>query len=524
MEEKMKRKKNQTTKRALLVASLALCMGMLTGCTFGKPTKESLLKDYVKNMEDLKTADMDMDFNCAFDISQDDMSLAMELSGDADMKYVKEDGDFKAYTNADVKLTLFGISRNTQTENYIIGEDGKVTTYSKLKDEDEWSKTEDTDFTLFGENVDVTQLQEALTLQEETVVEDQTECYVLTGTVTGKDAQTIGSLGLDLDLEDLEMYIALRLSKEEKKPVSITYTVDEESFNKVLKDTLGDELEGAEANIRDFEIVIRFDSINEDMTIEVPDEVFDAKESGNSGFLDGLTPDEEPADDEFSFDLDDDDLFGDDTFDFDDTDTDTDTDDDMDDDFYSLGDDLLSPSDFKAKGYEYKEFIQEGEYRIYDYLYVQNNNKDSRSVSVYATFLKDGEKVGTDLAYLDMEPEAFLIADLSCEEAFDTVEYSFEESEYYGSELIGSELDVFYEINPDGTIAGNVTNESDKAASYPKIHVVFFDEDNNVIEHQYTYAESDILWPGESSDYSMYFDNTGYDSFIFYAEADASDE
>ena len=513
----MKREKNKSTKRIMLVTSLALCMGMLTGCSFGKPTTESLLKEYEKTMKDVQTADVDVDFNCSFDVSKEDVSLSMELTGGSDMKYVKEEeDDFKAYTNTDFKVTLLGISQKTQTESYIIGENGTVTSYSKSEDEDEWSKKEDYDFTLFSGDSDMTSLSEVLTLQEETVVEDQTECYVLTGTVTGKDAQGLESLGMDLDLDDLEMNLALKMSKDNKKPVSITYTIGEESFSKLLQELLGEEMEDAKVDINDFEIVLRFDSINEDLTIEVPDEVFDAKESEDSGLLDDWTSDGD--EDEFSYDLDDDD-----TRYSDDDDSYTDSDDEE--GFYGLDEDGISPSEFEARGYDCKEYIQKDEYRTYDYLRVLNNNKESRSVSVYATFLKDGKKVGSDMAFLNLEPETFLIADLSCDEEFDAVDYSFEESEYYGSELIGTDMDVFYDIQKnEGMITGNVTNDSDKAASYPKIHVILLNGDGEVIEHQYAYAESDVLWPGESSDYSIYFDHTEFEDYIIYAEAEASEE
>lgn len=294
LNKKEKNKCKAGTKTAAVFAAFILGAGMLTGCSFSKPTAESLLAASARQAAAMKTAVADMDLHFDMDISQGSLSLAMEMDVDGDIRYVREDSEhYKSHMNADTRVSLMGMSQNVQTENYLLCEDGEVTSYTKMADNDGWIKQSGGSGAMPG--TDISKLANILsshslfTLQEDTVMEGDVECYVLTAEVAAGDLPFFeNDPGMDLDLSGLKMYLAYKLDKKSKAPVSLTITVDENSFDKLLQDSLGNTLQGAAVDVKSFEMELKFVSINEDVTIDVPDEVYDAKEGQAGGLFDSF--------------------------------------------------------------------------------------------------------------------------------------------------------------------------------------------------------------------------------------------
>ncbi|MBR1691915.1 MAG: hypothetical protein IJ711_03980 [Lachnospiraceae bacterium] len=271
-----------------LITAFTLSVSLLSGCSLTKPTTESLLKSYAKQMGSLKTMEMDMELTFDVDISKQNMTVTMEIGGGSDIQYVKENEDnYKGYMDTDISVSMFGVSREVETESYVTGDPSGAAMYTKSKDSEKWSKTDGSGFLL--PNADLSALAQTLSLQEDTVIEDGRECYVLSGSVTGEDLPIEQSkFGLDLDLKDVKMYESLKLDKNDKTPVSLTITADEDSLNKLLQDSVGELIDDAEVTIRTFEMIWKIKSIDKELTVDIPDEVYDAVESDSEGILDSF--------------------------------------------------------------------------------------------------------------------------------------------------------------------------------------------------------------------------------------------
>ena len=280
--------KNKFTGVTGLITAFTLSVSLLPGCSLTKPTKESLLKSYAKQMGSLKTMEMDMELTFDVDISKQNMTVTMEIGGGSDIQYVKENEDnYKGYMDTDISVSMFGVSREVETESYVTGDPSGAAMYTKSKDSEKWSKTDGSGFLL--PNADLSALAQTLSLQEDTVIEDGRECYVLSGSVTGEDLPIEQSkFGLDLDLKDVKMYESLKLDKNDKTPVSLTITADEDSLNKLLQDSVGELIDDAEVTIRTFEMIWKIKSIDKELTVDIPDEVYDAVESDSEGILDSF--------------------------------------------------------------------------------------------------------------------------------------------------------------------------------------------------------------------------------------------
>ena len=265
-----------------------------------------------------------------------------------------------------------------------------------------------------------------------------------------------------------------------------------------------------------FEIVYK--EINTGKVVEIPEKALEAEEKDDSddglGFFGDISDDDSDEDD------DDEDVKEDDEDDKpskDDEDKpakdDEEDEDSDDDDSYSFGQGTMSLKEFKNQGFQFEEYVQEEEEAIY--LKITNENKKAVSVTVYASFMKDGEVAYDSLNCLDFEPTTFQVADFNIKGDYDSIEYTFEIEEC-DKDLIGSEMDVFYAID-DETVSGTVTNESSETAKFVEVHVVFYDDNGDIMEHNYTYVDADELAPGEKSDYSMYIYHPSKTNFDIYA-------
>lgn len=286
--EKMKWKTG--TKAAAVFAAFILGAGALLGCSFGKPTAESLLAASSKQVAEMKTADVDLDFHFDMEIEQGIIPIPLQMDMEGDIRYVREDMDhYKTETKGDIDVSAFGFSSEAQTVNYTVCEDGEVTSYTKKPDSDMWIKQSRENAKI--QAGDMSQISKILsvislfTLQEDTVMENDTECYVLTAEITGSDIPVFDN-DVNLDLDRLKMYLTYKLNKKTKSPVSLLITADQDSLEELLEESLGKNVRSV--NVNRFDVELLFVSIDEDFTIDVPDEVYEAQEGEEQGVFDSL--------------------------------------------------------------------------------------------------------------------------------------------------------------------------------------------------------------------------------------------
>ena len=511
--------KRKTLKKGLMLLVVStFSVSMLSGCSLLKPTTQSLLRDCSKKMANVKDMGLDAEIKYALELSKDGASVEMDFTADADLAYEKINDGYETYMDADMKISLMGISKTVNGEVYTVVEDEKVTTYSKSEDQDEWMKEEEKlDEDSFGiqslANSDFSNLADSMTLMENTEEVHGRECYVLKGVVENSNfSDVLGDMDLDDlgDMDNLKAEVTLNLDKQDKMPVSIIMEVDEDEFNKVLENA---DLEGVSISIDELTIEMVYKEINTGKTVDTPAEVYDAVEKEDSdGTLDlfgDLDEEDEDNDDSMVEPVEDEDGEI--------VEPEDEEDDDNDNDGLSTsyGKGNMNLKEFKAEGFEFQEFVQKADEKIY--VRLVNGNKKALTVSVYASFMKDGEVVDEDFDFLEFEPNTYQVTHFNIDTDYDSVEYTFEVDETT-TEYNGTQMDVFYVLEGD-TVSGIVTNESSSSAKYVEVHVVLYDENGEIIEHNDTFVEDDVVAPSEQSKYTMYIDHTDYHSYEIYANA-----
>lgn len=513
--------KKRTTKAKVtaVIMTAAMAMATMTGC--GKPTVESLTKAYVESLNEAKTADMTMGMKFTMKISEGDQSLDMDMDMKGDILYEMEDKDnFKASMNMDMGMSLMGMSEEVKMESYYVAEDGEVTAYSKEDGASEWTKEEDVEFSVISsEESDAEELIELLTLEEETVEEAGKECYVLKGTVTGEDVPAFGedAMGMDFDTEDLKFDVTIKMDKKEKKPVQLLFEVDEEAFTEAMKDSMAESFGSAEVEVEKFEISIDINSLDEKVKLDIPEEVFDAKEAeGLDDLLDGL--DEESGDEQIdNVPVDEDD--------------DTDAEDDAD-DASDSGDETVSLEKLETMGFDVEIYKYDNEYGNDHVALITNNNNNNKTVDGYALYIKGDEVVAKEEGYLHVEAGQtgimyFFGDDIDSD--YDSIEYEFEQYDMseFQDEPMGSQLEATIEIDDEGNITGEIKNNSDKTVTYPYVEILFFDRHGTLFYQKSTYTDAEKLAPGESSPISTYVyadDMSIYQNYKVYVFGSAEEE
>ena len=535
--------KRKTLKKGIMLLAIStLSVSMLSGCSLLKPTANSLLKTCNKKMAKVKDMGIDAEMDFVMEVSKDGASVDIDLVADMDLAYEKTKEGYESYMDADIEVSLMGASQSVSGEVYTVVDKENVTSYSKSGDQDDWAKevkkVDDSNSGLQNiANPDFSNLAKDMTLLEETKEVHGRECYVLTGVVEDTDmSDVLGAMDMeDLgDIDSLKAEITLNLDKKDKMPVSMIMKIDEDDFNKILEK---EDFEGATVSLDSFTFEIVYKEINTGKAVEIPEKALEAEEKDDSddgsGFFGDISDDDSDEDDEDIKEDDEDDKPSKDDEDKpakddeekDDEDKPADDDEDKpakddeededsdDDDSYSFGQGTMSLKEFKNQGFQFEEYVQEEEEAIY--LKITNENKKAVSVTVYASFMKDGEVAYDSLNCLDFEPTTFQVADFNIKGDYDSIEYTFEIEEC-DKDLIGSEMDVFYAID-DETVSGTVTNESSETAKFVEVHVVFYDDNGDIMEHNYTYVDADELAPGEKSDYSMYIYHPSKTNYDIYA-------
>lgn len=508
-------KKKTLKKGVILLAASTLSVSMLSGCSLMKPTANSLLKTCGKKLLAVKDMGVEAKMDFAMELGKDGASIDLDMDADIDMAYEKVDKGYETYMDANIEVSMLGYSQAVKSEAYSVADDKVVTTYSKGENDEEWTKEEqkvddNSGFESLA-NMNFNGMLDKMTLSEETKEVYGRECYVLTGTVENNDMSGVldqmdmDDLG-DVDLDSIKADVTINIDKKDKMPVSIVMDIDKEVFNKIFENT---DLDGVTVEVDSFEMEIIYNEINTGKKVDIPEEVFDAEEKkdsddnnifGNLGNGGGDDPEVE-VDPE----IEDDPEIKD----------EPELEDDPSDDI-TFGKGSMSEEEFKAAGFSTKEYVQAADERLY--LEIENENNSQQEVAVYVAFIKDGETVDDDVTFLTFEPESTLIANFNIDEDYDEIEYTFEVEEYEDKELIGSKMDVTSSIDDD-VFSGTVTNESSMNAKFVEVHVVLYNEDKEIIEHNYAYTDDDVIEASATSAFSTYINRTDYDSYDVYVVA-----
>ena len=515
--------KKAMKKAVILFTATTMSASMLTGCSLTK-TPESILSKCAKNMQKAENLDLDVSMDFNVEIEKDGTKLTMGIDTDKDLFYERgEDEAFKIYSESSFTINMLGVSQESKNESYVVGDKDTITQYQKAKDEEQWSKSEKDKKDGVSYAFDFTELADKMTLAKETVTERDTECYVLEGDVTCKDIDFLfDDLGMDSDeMEDIEGTLTIKIAKKEQLPLSISLAIDDDDFEELIEDEDLEEA-GVSLAVTDFEFEVGLDGINLDKEIELPEETEDAveKEAQDEGMFDFLDSTKDGSSDvsDEKVTEEDDEEETEDASDDETTEREESLETDVDNDDYQIE---ATGEDFsKIDGITYKEYVNQNTNT--SFLELTNEENEDKSICIYASFKKDGKVVDTNLSVLELEKDSYQVADFSSDEDFDEVEYTYEEYSTDGFEYLGKDMEVSYEINED-VVTGSVTNKTGKDAEFVQVHIVLFNEDGEVIEHQYSYVDDEVVADGGSSSYDGYIDNKDYAEAKVYVAARAAD-
>lgn len=257
-----------------LVSLLTICvliLGLLTGCGGTKVTAESLLKEVQTKSEAMNS--METHLTMAMTMGSADLGGSIDLTMEMDMQTVIE--PVASYMTG--TLSMMGI--NLDMEIYTILEDEQIATYMGMMGE--WMVQKMAYDTESVNQLDTTageMLQNlgSLALAEETEDVDGTEAYIITGTLSGEDMQSMmdsaesmmSSVTGDteaLDMSGVTVDFKYAISKADKLPLYMDMTFT--GFDSVM--------EGQDVSIDDFTMRMEYTGFDTIESITVPQEVID---------------------------------------------------------------------------------------------------------------------------------------------------------------------------------------------------------------------------------------------------------
>ena len=278
-----------------LAAILALALVFTLGGCQKAATPERLLGEMAAKMAKMESCTMDMDMDMKIAASIEGFDMDMDLGMDIDMEVTTEPA--RVHGNGKLSMDVMGQNVDMDMEMYSLQEDGKNLSYVKIYDT--WLKQETEDMTATMEAYtfkDIQELSQSLELADETQTENDKECYVLSGNISGDAIKgmldtvlsNMSSSGLDMDTDafaDTRLDYRLFIDKEDKYPVKMTMD---------LKDLMESAMNASQNEVNftcggcDFTYV--FTGFNTVASIELPDE---ARESATDmeGLTDGLLDD-----------------------------------------------------------------------------------------------------------------------------------------------------------------------------------------------------------------------------------------
>ncbi|HCT92590.1 MAG TPA: hypothetical protein DF613_14605 [Lachnospiraceae bacterium] len=285
-------------KKRGLTAALAFVLVFTMGGCQKATTPERLLGEMAAHMAkmDSYTMNMKMDMNIATSVEGFDMDMNMAM--DMDTEITVEPA--RVHGNGKLSMDVMGQNIDMDMEMYSLQEDGKNLSYINIYDT--WIKQETEDMTATMEAYtfkDIQELSQSLELAGETQTENNKECYVLSGNISGDAIKgmldtvlsNMDSTGLDMDTDvfaSTRLDYRLFIDKNDKYPVKMTMDLKDlmESAMNASQDEVDFTCDGCD-------LTYDFTAFNTVPSIELPDE---ARESATDigELTDGLSgnPDE----------------------------------------------------------------------------------------------------------------------------------------------------------------------------------------------------------------------------------------
>ncbi|MBQ1505577.1 MAG: DUF4352 domain-containing protein [Erysipelotrichales bacterium] len=265
---------------------LAVCALIFAGaCGKGasKPTAESLMKNGAQWLSERKS--LEGNANVSFDLGAETQGLSISVTAGMDMGYQFNVTGKVLHMDGKLKLNMFGTDMGGNVEFYADYTSNPAVSYtrSELMGQDTgWIRTE----AETGEaSYDITSAYNGisnaknLTLEKETATFLAKECYVLTGTVDGKDlsslmGETMGSADLDMiDLNGMNLGMKAYYDKETETPMGFEVGISDTEI------TMDD---GQKMKVNNMKITMTYEGADTCNDLSVPASVIAAaQEAGN---------------------------------------------------------------------------------------------------------------------------------------------------------------------------------------------------------------------------------------------------
>ncbi|MCI6638901.1 MAG: DUF6612 family protein [Bilifractor sp.] len=282
-------------------AATAVIVFSMSACAGAAPTAQSVAAGVEKSMGRVTSAseNVEVDFSGSLAVSgvTADVSMHMESS-------VEETTDpFAAHANTEARLSVFGNSTKSKTENYMIMEDGQLITYSNA-DDSGWEKTttklkdseKDKLMSLYNKDLysKIADGSQEATLEEATENVNGKAAYILDTTLEGDLLKSLflesvnsesseEALKLDeINWEDLSSDVRIYIYKETKQPAKLEMDaskIGESYMKQLLALSAGDDT--MDLDVNSFDVNITFDKYNKVEEITIPNEAMKAEESAD---------------------------------------------------------------------------------------------------------------------------------------------------------------------------------------------------------------------------------------------------
>lgn len=286
------KEKSMKKKKYSLLAILSLLLVFVLGGCQKAATPEGLLEEMAEKTAKMDSCSinmlMDMKISASVEGLDMDMGLLMDMDTDITSDPVRMHG------NGKFSVSMLGQDMDMDMEMYSLQEDGKNLSYVKIYDN--WIKQEAQDMSSALEAYtfkDFRKMSQSLELDEKTQSENDKECYVLSGNISGSSIKgvldtVLGSMdssGIELDTNafaDTRLDYQLFIDKKDKYPVKMT--MDMKNLMEAAMNASQDEVN---FTCESCDFTYNFTAFNTVESIELPAEARDSA-TDMEDFTEGL--------------------------------------------------------------------------------------------------------------------------------------------------------------------------------------------------------------------------------------------
>ena len=263
----------------LLVGSMVLSTALLGGCE-KKVTAQNLIEDMNAKLESVKSYEALMDIEMSMNVEAEGIGMDIDVNISGDIETVMDPAT--THVDMEMDMSLLGLSMDMDVYSQIEGE--QMITYTGMAGE--WMKTTqeltaETDISKITVNVgDPANLK----LAEQTEILDGGEAYVLTGTISGDELQSVlasaesmvESMG-EVDFVNMQADMTLWIYKDTGYPASMEVVMS--------GDGLSTETDGVTVSITKLSMIMEYEGFDTIDSIEIPEEALAAQEADVIGII-----------------------------------------------------------------------------------------------------------------------------------------------------------------------------------------------------------------------------------------------